>query len=126
MPESLTPFLLGALFAAGLALALWSILGRPPHPRPREKSLTAHIVPARAEPRSPWTQLTPKQQEVAALLEQGLTNKEIAAALTISVNTVQSHCSAIYGVLGVKNRGQLTRLMRERRWEYASHELDRI
>jgi DNA-binding NarL/FixJ family response regulator len=125
MPESLTPFLAGVLFAAGIALTLWIAH----HPRQRDKQFNVRIVEPKIVdrvPPSPWLQLTPKQQEVAALLEQGYTNKEIATALTISVNTVQSHCSAIYGVLGVKNRGQLTRLMRERRWEYASHELDRI
>jgi LuxR family maltose regulon positive regulatory protein len=38
------------------------------------------------------------------LLADGLTNQEIAQALCVSVNTVKTHLSNIYGKLGVHSR----------------------
>jgi DNA-binding NarL/FixJ family response regulator len=48
--------------------------------------------------------LTPREQQVLALLVQGLENKEIAAHLHISERTVKFHVSGILGKLGVGNR----------------------
>lgn len=52
--------------------------------------------------------LTMAEQRVAALAEQGLSNKEIASALFISVHTVEAHLSHAYAKLGVRSRSQLT------------------
>jgi len=51
--------------------------------------------------------LTPRQQEIANLLLQGMSNKEIARALGIQPNTVKVHLSEIYGRLEVTSRGKL-------------------
>jgi DNA-binding NarL/FixJ family response regulator len=48
--------------------------------------------------------LTRRQQEVLNLLTQGLSNKQIAATLEVSENTVRVHVAAILKLLGVKNR----------------------
>ena len=48
--------------------------------------------------------LTPREQEVLALLAQGLQNKEIALKLVISERTVKYHVSSIMGKLGATNR----------------------
>ena len=50
--------------------------------------------------------LTPRQVEVLALVEQGLSNAEIAARLTLSPKTVDHHVSALLDKLGVASRGQ--------------------
>jgi DNA-binding CsgD family transcriptional regulator/tetratricopeptide (TPR) repeat protein len=50
--------------------------------------------------------LTPRQVEVLLLVEQGLSNAEIAARLTVSPKTVDHHVSALLGKLGVASRGQ--------------------
>lgn len=50
--------------------------------------------------------LTPREQDVLALVAQGYANKEIAELLVITVNTVQSHLRSILGKLGVKSRTQ--------------------
>ena len=50
--------------------------------------------------------LTPREMEVLSLVTEGLSNCEIAEALCISVNTVETHLRHIYQKLGVHNRAQ--------------------
>ncbi|HET9780590.1 MAG TPA: LuxR C-terminal-related transcriptional regulator [Candidatus Dormibacteraeota bacterium] len=51
--------------------------------------------------------LTRREQEVAALVAQGLTNREIAARLFISERTAESHVEQIRGKLGFRSRRQI-------------------
>ena len=48
--------------------------------------------------------LTAREREVLALLARGLSNKEIAETLTLSVGTVRLHVSNILAKLGAPNR----------------------
>ena len=48
--------------------------------------------------------LTPREQEVLALLAQGLNNAAIARRLVLTKRTVQNHVSNIYGKLGMGSR----------------------
>ncbi len=50
--------------------------------------------------------LTPREVEVLGLLAAGLSNREIAAALVVSVRTVGRHVDNIYGKIGVHERGK--------------------
>ncbi len=52
--------------------------------------------------------LTPREMDVLALLAQGMTNKGIAEALVISVNTVKRHLGSIYDKLDVHSRAAAT------------------
>jgi DNA-binding CsgD family transcriptional regulator len=54
-------------------------------------------------------ELTPTEQRVVELATDGLTNKEIADALFVSVHTVETHLSHVYTKLGVRSRSQLPR-----------------
>jgi DNA-binding NarL/FixJ family response regulator len=45
---------------------------------------------------------------VAALVARGLTNREIAAALTVTAHTAERHVEHILGKLGLRNRAQIT------------------
>jgi DNA-binding CsgD family transcriptional regulator len=54
-------------------------------------------------------ELTPSEQRVAALAAEGLSNKEIAAQLVVTVFTVEAHLSSAYAKLGVRSRTQLAR-----------------
>ena len=51
--------------------------------------------------------LTSRQQEIAALISKGLTSRQIAAALMISVRTVESHIENIMTRLGFGSRSQI-------------------
>jgi DNA-binding NarL/FixJ family response regulator len=54
-------------------------------------------------------QLTPRQRQVAKLLAEGETNKEVAVALNISVKTVETHRSEIMRRLGLSSFSELVR-----------------
>lgn len=60
----------------------------------------------RAEYTSLFTRLSARQLQVLRLLAAGLSNKEIAASLSLSPNTVKFHLREIYGCLHVTNRVQ--------------------
>jgi DNA-binding CsgD family transcriptional regulator len=51
--------------------------------------------------------LTETEERVARLAAEGHMNKEIAAALFMSVHTVESHLTRVYRKLGIRSRGQL-------------------
>ncbi len=55
------------------------------------------------------SELTATEQRVAELITSGATNRDVAAALFVSVRTVESHVASIYRKLGVRNRAELTR-----------------
>jgi DNA-binding NarL/FixJ family response regulator len=58
--------------------------------------------------------LTQREVEVLGLLAAGLSNREIAERLVVSVRTVGRHVDNIYGKIGVHDRGQARRYARER------------
>jgi DNA-binding CsgD family transcriptional regulator len=51
--------------------------------------------------------LTPAEERVAALVCEGKTNREVAAALYLSERTIEGHLSRIFGKLGIAHRNQL-------------------
>ncbi|MBW7870788.1 MAG: response regulator transcription factor [Flavobacteriia bacterium] len=51
--------------------------------------------------------LTERQLEIIELIKAGKSNKEIAAELFISENTVKYHLKIIYSLLGIDNRVRL-------------------
>ncbi len=50
--------------------------------------------------------LTNREREVLALLADGLANKQIAARLGISANTVKTHMELLFEKLGVSSRAE--------------------
>lgn len=57
--------------------------------------------------------LTPREAEVAACIAQGLTNREIAAELEVSTNTVQNHVRSLLAKLGVRSRAAVAARLEE-------------
>ncbi len=53
------------------------------------------------------SRLTPAERRVASLAASGQSNQEIALALWISVNTVETHLRRVFAKLGVRSRRQL-------------------
>src|SRR5206468_9261229 len=53
--------------------------------------------------------LTAAERRVAALVAEGRTNQEVAAALFLGERTVASHLTHIYAKLGVRSRTELAR-----------------
>jgi non-specific serine/threonine protein kinase len=64
-------------------------------------------------PEDPWRigaspALTDREREIATLAAKGLTNRQIAGRLVLSVRTVETHISRVLTKLGLQTRGQLT------------------
>jgi ATP/maltotriose-dependent transcriptional regulator MalT len=57
--------------------------------------------------------LTERERQVLQLIAEGMTNKEIAQELILSVGTVKVHAHNIYGKLGVSGRTQAIAKARE-------------
>jgi DNA-binding CsgD family transcriptional regulator len=64
----------------------------------------------------PLLPLTAREREVAALVVNGLADREIAERLHLSRHTVSQYVKRIYRKLGVDSRVALTRLLLDRRW----------
>jgi DNA-binding CsgD family transcriptional regulator len=56
--------------------------------------------------------LTAAECRVAALVAEGRTNREVAAALFLGERTVETHLSHVYAKLGVRSRTELARTFR--------------
>jgi len=54
-------------------------------------------------------ELTATERRVAGLIAAGATNRDAAAALFVSVRTIETHVAAIYRKLGVRTRAELAR-----------------
>ena len=59
-------------------------------------------------------ELTPAEQRVVELAADGLSNKEIARSLVVTVRTVEVHLKHAYAKLGIRSRTQLARRLAER------------
>jgi DNA-binding NarL/FixJ family response regulator len=51
--------------------------------------------------------LTPSQRRVSELAAGGMTNRQIAQTLFLTVKTIESHLAAAYNNLGIRSRGEL-------------------
>ena len=64
------------------------------------------FLDVRALQSDPIQQLSRKERAMLEALSKGLTNRELAKTLDISINTVKFHLSNLYEKLSVKNRAQ--------------------
>ncbi|MGV0676288.1 LuxR family transcriptional regulator [Mycolicibacterium fortuitum] len=89
-----------ALLAEGRALSVDKAVGEAmgdPEPAPAAPAL----------PDRPLASLSRREAEVAGMVAEGMTNKQIAQALVLSLRTVESHVEHIFAKLGVRSRTQV-------------------
>ena len=91
------------------AQAIFVRLGTPVHAEQARKELAG--VGGR---RSLENELTPVEHRVTNLVAAGQTNREVAAALFVSVRTVEGHLGHVYQKLGVRSRTELARWVSDR------------
>jgi DNA-binding CsgD family transcriptional regulator len=94
----------GAAGYRDAALRILRRLGERPRPAPA-------AAPAAGDEAGTLAALTPREREVAALVAEGRTNRQIGAQLHLSEKTIEKHVSSAMGKLGVTSRTGIARLV---------------
>jgi DNA-binding NarL/FixJ family response regulator len=87
-----------------------------------QPSIVRRVIDRFAQPdapragENPLDQLTERELEVLRLAARGLKNQEIADELSLSVRTVQTHLSNIFGKMGVGSRTEAVLEALKRGW----------
>jgi DNA-binding NarL/FixJ family response regulator len=101
------PFLAKPIHDATLVHLVGSVMHGPAPERYRPAAAT--MAPETTLEEVPTSgKLTPRQQEVLALMMQGKSNRDIAQELGLSLHTVKVHLAVIFRALGVSNRVEAT------------------
>lgn len=86
--------------------------GRPEH------ELTSDLVAAGLiqylatdELRPKWKSLSTREKDVAKLISQGLTNRQMAAQLSLSTETINTHVQNIMRKFGVDSKAELRHIL---------------
>jgi NarL family two-component system response regulator LiaR len=102
--------LIAALFAAlGIWLGLTLTRKKPPTVLSEIPSQATHLF-VTDEARLTQLAITPRELEILGLIAAGLSNREIAARLFVSENTVKTHSSRLFDKLGAKRRTQAVQI----------------
>lgn len=67
---------------------------------------TAQVKAARPAPQAAPMALSPRQREIMHLVATGMSDKEIAAQLSVSPHTVRTHLQRLYAQHGLRNRAE--------------------
>ncbi len=78
------------------------------------KVIAAMSQRARSEQRNAGSRLNAREMQIAGLLQQGLTNREIGVRLSISEKTVRHYMTLIMRKLDVRNRVEVALAIRDR------------
>ena len=106
--------LVAALFAA---LGIWLGLKL----TKTQETIVLKEVPVSGEPfqldqaKLEELKITARELEILQLISAGLSNREIAAKLFVSENTVKTHSSRVFDKLGARRRTQAVQLGKEHR-----------
>lgn len=58
-----------------------------------------------------WQSLTPREKDVARLIQRGFTNAQIAKRLSLSVETVKTHVAHILSKFNVRKKSDLRHML---------------
>lgn len=89
------------------ALEAFVLLGATPWAHRAEAELAATGERSRRRVAATRDDLTAQELTVTRLVTQGLTNKEVAAQLFLSTNTIETHLRHVFQKLGVRSRTEL-------------------
>ena len=96
-------YILKSTSPAGIMEAIHQLVnGGSPMSSDIARKVIASFQPAQAHPET--EKLTAREKQILEILSKGLLYKEIAAQLSISIDTVKRHCFNIYEKLHVSNR----------------------
>lgn len=95
------------------ALEQFESLGAKPWADRAAREIRASGARARRGPQARSRELTAQETNVALLVAEGLTNKDVAARLFVSPKTVEFHLGNVFDKLDVRTRTQLARVLRE-------------
>lgn len=71
------------------------------------QKLSSHVRPVdRSQPDSHKEDLSAREREVLMMIARGMSNREIARALSVTEGTVKNHVTSILGRLNVRDRTQ--------------------
>ncbi len=104
--EHAGPIYIGLIAVAFLGLGIW-VGRRLFHREPRAREFSPN---QRAQSS---LRITGREREILELLADGRSNKEIAARLGVSPNTVKTHVASLFEKLQVARRTQAIRLARD-------------
>jgi DNA-binding CsgD family transcriptional regulator len=90
------------------AQAGFDSLGAPPWAEQARDDLRAAGVSSRPSAPPLWSSLSAQELQVARMVAEGLSNRQIAERLYLSHRTVASHLYRIFPKLGITSRAQLT------------------
>ena len=77
----------------------------------RRLGLERRIV-SQSRAKTGWDSLTDSELKVVNLIAHGVTNRDVAAQLHLSLHTVKNHVHNAFAKLSINSRTQLTQLMR--------------
>jgi DNA-binding CsgD family transcriptional regulator len=85
-------------------------VGVPPWEARADAELRATGEKARRRDPSTLDQLTPQELQIAGLVAEGMTNRQVAAQLYLSPRTIDYHLRKVFSKLGVASRTELVRM----------------
>lgn len=97
-----------------LSIVRMALRGETPCDPKISRSLLEEVARRRLEEPKPKATLTQRQTEILHHMTNGLSNKEIASELHVSVATVKNHVHAVYKKLDLKSRTEAVVAVRER------------
>jgi DNA-binding NarL/FixJ family response regulator len=93
------------------ALDTFEGLGAEPWAERARSELRASGETARKRDPSTLSQLTPQELQIARMVAEGLSNKEVAAQLFLSPRTIDAHLRDVFAKLGLTSRTQVARAL---------------